>query len=76
MKGNSLKEDLLRYNFSLKETHISWVFLGTNKVYKVKKPLSLGFLDFSTLQSRLSACQAELDLNRRLAPDVYLRLVP
>lgn len=58
------------------ETHISQVFLYPHDVYKIKKPVALGFLDFSTLALRRAACEAELELNRRLAPDVYLELVP
>ncbi|CAO5177632.1 Gluconate kinase [Frankia sp. AiPs1] len=54
------------------ETHTSTlIFLG-NRVYKVKKAADLGFLDFRTREARLAACQAEVALNRRLAPDVYL----
>ncbi|KPM53555.1 hypothetical protein ACG83_23180 [Frankia sp. R43] len=57
---------------ALVETHTSiLIFLG-DRVYKVKKSADLGFLDFRTRQARLAACQAEVDLNRRLAPDVYL----
>jgi len=58
------------------ETHISWVFLTELWAYKVKKPLELGFLDFSTLEKRLSCCNAELCLNRRLCPDLYMAVVP
>jgi aminoglycoside phosphotransferase family enzyme/predicted kinase len=60
----------------LVETHISWVFLTGDYAYKVKKPLDLGFLDFSTLERRQQACTEELRLNRRLAPDLYLAVVP
>lgn len=60
----------------LRETHISWVFLGPQRVLKIKKPVALGFLDFRSLDARKAACEAELEFNRRLAPDVYLRLVP
>ncbi|WP_163549341.1 AAA family ATPase [Candidatus Frankia nodulisporulans] len=57
---------------SVVETHTSvLVFLG-DRVYKVKKAEDLGFLDFRTRQARLAACQAEVALNRRVAPDVYL----
>jgi hypothetical protein len=56
----------------LVETHISWVFLTGDYAYKVKKPLDLGFLDFSTLAKREHCCREELRLNRRLAPGVYL----
>lgn len=45
-------------------------------VYKVKKPVSPGFLDFSTLENRRHFCQEEVRLNRRLAPHVYLGVVP
>lgn len=58
------------------ETHISWVFLRGDEVWKVKKPVSLGFLDFSTVDRRRAACEAEIRLNRRLAPEVYLGCVP
>ena len=60
----------------LVETHISRVFLTDEEVWKVKKPVSLGFLDFSTPEKRRSACEAEVRLNRRLAPDLYLGVVP
>ncbi|RMG34652.1 MAG: aminoglycoside phosphotransferase [Gammaproteobacteria bacterium] len=58
------------------ETHISWVLLGGGFAYKLKKPLDLGFLDFSTLEKRRRACEEEIRLNRRLAPEVYLGVVP
>lgn len=54
------------------ETHISWVLLAGEHAYKIKKPVDLGFLDFSTLEKRHHACREELRLNRRLAPDLYL----
>jgi aminoglycoside phosphotransferase family enzyme/predicted kinase len=57
------------------ETHISWVFLAGDRVYKVKKPVDLGFLDFTTLARRRFFCQEEVRLNRRLAPDVYLGVI-
>ncbi len=58
------------------ETHISWILLTGDFAYKIKKPLDLGFLDFSTLANRLHACCDEVRLNRRLAPDIYLDVVP
>jgi aminoglycoside phosphotransferase family enzyme/predicted kinase len=58
------------------ETHISWVLLAGDFVYKIKKPVDLGFLDFSTLAKRRRYCQEELRLNRRLAPALYLDVVP
>lgn len=59
-----------------RETHMSWVFLAGDRVYKLKKPVRFPYLDFSTLQRREAACRAELRLNRRLAADVYLAVVP
>jgi aminoglycoside phosphotransferase family enzyme len=59
-----------------RETHMSCVFLAGPLVYKLKKPVRFPFLDFSTLQRREAACRAELALNRRLAADVYLDVVP
>lgn len=66
-----LKDDL-RCGRELEETHISWVFLGESEVWKVKKPVDFGFLDFSTPEKRRLACEAEVEFNRRLAPEVYL----
>lgn len=63
-------------NCKLIETHISWVILTGTYAYKIKKPLNLGFLDFSTLEKRRFYCDEELRLNRRLAPDYYLCVVP
>lgn len=62
--------------FRLIETHISWVLLTGNYAYKIKRPVDLGFLDFSTLEKRRFYCEEELRLNRRLAPDLYLDVVP
>lgn len=60
----------------VRHTHISAVFLAGSYVYKVKKPVELGFLDFSTLAKRRHYCEEEVRLNRRLAPEVYLGVVP
>ncbi len=57
---------------TLVETHISWVLLAGEFAYKLKKPLDLGFLDYSTRQRRHAACHEELRLNARLAPTIYL----
>jgi aminoglycoside phosphotransferase family enzyme/predicted kinase len=57
-------------------THISVVFVTDQFAYKIKKPVSLGFLDFSTLERRRYFCEEEVRLNRRLAPEVYLGVVP
>jgi uncharacterized protein len=58
------------------ETHISHVLLSGEYAYKIKKPLDLGFLDFSSLDKRRHVCQEEVRLNRRLAPAFYLGVVP
>lgn len=59
---------------AVRETHMSWAFLGRDRVWKLKKPMTTPFLDFSTLAAREAACRAEVRLNRRLAPEVYLGL--
>lgn len=59
-----------------RETHMSWLFSTADQVYKLKKPVRFPYLDFSSLQRRHAACNAELVLNRRLAPDVYRDLAP
>lgn len=58
------------------ETHMSRVFLAGDRVYKLKKPIRLSFVDFTTLDARRQSCERELALNQRLAPDVYLEVVP
>ncbi|HWN37562.1 MAG TPA: AAA family ATPase [Gammaproteobacteria bacterium] len=60
----------------LAETHISWVFLTGRYAYKVKKPVKLPFVDFSTLKLRKRFCDEELRVNRRFAPELYRRVVP
>ena len=62
--------------FSIVETHISWVLLTGLYAYKIKKPVNFGFLDFSTLEKRRFFCHEEIRLNRRLAPDLYLDVIP
>ncbi|MAD00094.1 hypothetical protein CNQ84_17185 [Pseudomonas abyssi] len=61
--------------FTLIETHISWVLLTGDYVYKVKKPVNFGFLDYSSLEQRQHFCQEEVRLNRRLAPELYLDVI-
>lgn len=61
--------------FSLIETHISFVLLTGEYAYKFKKPVNLGFVDFSSLRRRAFYCREELRLNRRLAPELYLSVV-
>jgi aminoglycoside phosphotransferase family enzyme len=58
------------------QTHISFVFLTSKFVYKVKKAVDLGFLDFTTLEKRQFFCQKELELNKRLCGGMYLEVVP
>jgi aminoglycoside phosphotransferase family enzyme/predicted kinase len=57
------------------ETHASWVILTGSWVYKIKKAVDFGFLDYSTLEKRKSNCQEELRLNRRFAPHVYIDVI-
>lgn len=61
---------------SLVQTHISYVWLAGDLVYKAKKPVDFGFIDQVDAKSREAFCHLEVDLNRRLAPDVYLEVVP
>lgn len=58
------------------ETHISRVWLEGSRAWKLKKPVDFGFVDFRSLDARRLACEAELRLNRRLAPDLYLGVHP
>lgn len=57
------------------QTHISWLFLTDTHVFKIKKPVSFGFLDFSTQELRRYYCNEELRLNRRLCPDMYIKVI-
>jgi len=63
-------------NIELVQTQMSFVILAGDMVYKVKKPVNLGFLDYTTLERRRYYCQQEVSLNRRLCPDAYLGVVP
>jgi uncharacterized protein len=62
-------------NLELKETHGAWVVLAGPWAYKLKKPVNLGFFDFSTTEKRAADAEAEVRLNRRLAPSIYLGTV-
>jgi hypothetical protein len=81
---SSLIEDLLdpgalpdeTRNVTLVQTHISMVFVADRYVYKIKKPVDFGFLDFRTLEKRAYYCLQEVALNRRLARDIYLDVLP
>jgi aminoglycoside phosphotransferase family enzyme len=85
-RESSIRDDLMRpeafgalartASVALVETHISWVFLLDRDVFKVKKPVSLGFLDFRSRHERRRACEEEVRLNARLAPGVYRGVVP
>jgi hypothetical protein len=61
---------------TLAQTHISNVFIGDEFVYKIKKPVNFGFLDFSTLEKRKYYCNKEVELNSRFSKDVYLGVFP
>src|SRR5438046_4604 len=58
------------------QTHLSWVILTGPYAYKIKKPLNLGFQDFNTLEKREYYCDLEVLLNKRLAPQIYIGVLP
>lgn len=60
----------------VRETHISWVFLAGDFAYKLKKPVDFGFLNYTSKEVRQKYCQLELELNQRLAPQLYLEVLP
>lgn len=66
---NGIKPELV-------ETHISWVIIGEEHVYKIKKPIQYSFLDFSTLAKRKYYCEREVELNKRLTANIYLDVLP
>jgi len=79
MIDDLLKPELLpdkTKKVSLIQTHISLVFLTDKFVYKIKKPVNFGFLDFSTLKKRYYYCHQEIMLNRRLSKDTYIDVLP
>jgi uncharacterized protein len=61
---------------SLRSTHASWVFLTDHEVWKLKRPVDYGFLDYSSVEKRRHLCEEEIRLGRRLAPDVYREVAP
>lgn len=73
---NKLLSTLVGDDAQLLETHISWVLLAGDYAWKIKKPVDFGFLDFSSLDKRRFYCEEELRLNGRLAPNIYLEVVP
>ncbi len=60
----------------LMQTQMSFVLIAGNFVYKIKKPVDLGYLDYTTLEKRKFFCDKEVELNRRLCPDTYLGVIP
>lgn len=77
--GSLLRENAYPHpvdNLRFLDTHISWVILTGDFAYKIKKPIKLEFLDFSSLEQRKHYCEEELRLNRRWAEDLYLDVVP
>ena len=72
LNGIFQKEPL---NGKIDETHISWVILSKDHAFKIKKPLKLSFLDFSSLQDRKHFCEREVELNRRFT-DIYQCVIP
>ncbi len=62
--------------FQILQTHISYVLITDEFVYKIKKPVNFGFLDFTTLEKRKFYCEREVELNRRLCGDLYIGVVP
>jgi len=70
----ALPENTLTVN--VVQTHISIVFVADSYVYKIKKPVDFGFLDFSTIEKRKHYCHQEVSLNRRLARDLYIGVLP
>ncbi len=59
----------------LEQTQMSFVFLTDSYAYKIKKPVNLGYLDYTTLENRLFYCKKEVELNKRLCPDAYLGVI-
>ncbi len=74
MDSSAYPEDFK--NIKLTQTHISIVFIGDKFVYKIKKPVNFGFLDFSTLEKRKYYCNKEVELNSRFSDNVYLGVYP
>jgi aminoglycoside phosphotransferase family enzyme len=83
MTGEEIHKLLSKGKFSesaglteLVETHISWVIVCDDFVYKIKKPIKYSFLDFSTLELRRHFCERELELNQRFSKNIYLEILP
>ena len=76
MEDGQVQELAGKQGAELIQTHISWVLIGKEEVFKIKKPVKFSFLDFSSLDRRKMFCDEEVRLNRRLSPDVYLGVVP
>lgn len=76
IKDECLLPDTCNQHSALYETHISWVVLTDQYAFKIKRPVKLSFVDFSTLEKRKYFCHQEVELNRRLAPEMYLDVYP
>ena len=75
MDGETIKRFAAENGFRIVETHISWLLIGKEHAYKIKKPVKFSFLDFSTPSRRRFFCGEEVRLNRRLAKDAYIGVV-
>ncbi|MFN2396746.1 MAG: hypothetical protein ABR597_13780 [Bacteroidales bacterium] len=75
MKEECLFPDSCK-NSTFSETHISWIVLTDQYAFKMKRPVKLSFLDFSTIEKRKFYCLQEVKLNKRLAPDMYIGVIP
>ncbi|MDZ7738939.1 MAG: hypothetical protein U5K32_07735 [Bacteroidales bacterium] len=64
------------HNTELIETHISWLILSDNFAFKIKRPVKYSFVDFSSLEKRKHYCDQEIKLNSRLAPEMYMSVLP
>jgi aminoglycoside phosphotransferase family enzyme/predicted kinase len=79
LPGDLLRDDAWprpQRGVELVETHLSWVLRGDRDVFKVKKPVALGFVDFGSVARRKAACEDEVRLNSRMAPGIYAGVVP
>ncbi len=75
LKRNEAYDEPVK-EIKLIQTHISWVFLTGDFVYKIKKPVDFGFLDFTTLDKRKKFCKKEVDINKMFSPEIYLGFLP
>lgn len=71
-----IEQLLKKYGKEIKQTHSSFVIIGDDLVYKIKKPVNFGFLDYSTLEKRYINCKKELELNKRACEELYIDIRP